>query len=104
MILKQNYKNLEQINKEIYTYTLMLKQISAHYNSKKIFGIIEMLETLSYNFISNTNTNSGKVITTLKLCIINLHIDSINHRYKELVPICEYFQDLLNKLEMFNEK
>ena len=89
---------VDSLGRELFTYTLMLKQVGAPYDSAKLKGIVKALEQLCYHFSKLIQERPEYLHNIIKLCILNLQVDAINEGYKELVPVCEYIQKLLDRM------
>lgn len=94
----------EILNRELYAYTAILRQLLAKHNNTELAAQINIL-LLLYDEVTAPDFHTEDInlvhskLDQLRVCVMNLHVLTANHKLVELQPICVYLGDLIHKVK-----
>ena len=90
--------NKKAIDREIYTYNTLLKQLSAKYDTSELKSLIKQLDSLYDSICQDENSEYNEsIVNKLSIIVINLKIQIIHYGYADLKPVCQYLAKLKKK-------
>ncbi|WP_191398452.1 hypothetical protein [Flavonifractor sp. An306] len=94
----------EMLNRELYAYTAMLRQLAAKYDDPELNDQIKSMTNLYEEVTAPTfHVEDLDVIheklDQLRLCTINLHVQTVNHRLVDIQPICIYLSEFVHQVK-----
>ena len=96
--------DLNIINRELYAYTAVLRQLAAKYNNEELHAQIQILlslyeDVMAPDFdVDNLDVVHNK-LDELRICIFNLHVITVNGEHHDLQPVCIYLSDLVHQVK-----
>lgn len=94
------------INRELYAYTAILRQLAAKYNNEELHAQIQILLNL-YEDVTSPDFDIESMdielihdkLDELRICIFNLHVITVNYEHRDLQPVCIYLSDLVHQVK-----
>ena len=91
--------NKNTIDREMYAYTALLRQLSAKYNTSELKTLIKELDDLNSEISQDNHLEyNEEEVDKLRLIVINLQIQIIHCDYADLKPVCLYLSELLDDI------
>lgn len=91
--------NKNTIDREMYAYTALLRQLSAKYNTSELKALIKELDDLNSEISQDNHLEyNEEEVDKLRLIVINLQIQIIHCDYTDLKPVCLYLAELLDDI------
>lgn len=95
-----NKSDFRILDRELYAYIAILRQLAAKYDNTELRAQIQILSDF-YTEVSdpafNLNDQSllSRKLTELRVCVLNLHILTVNCSLPDIQPVCLYMGDLV---------
>lgn len=96
--------HFEMLNRELYAYTAMLRQLSAKYDDPELNDQIKLMTNL-YEEVSAPAFHAEDLdvvhekLDQLRLCAINLHVQTVNHQFADIQPVCIYLNEFVHQVK-----